>query len=95
MCRNNNGWTPLYFACAKGNIDVVKYLVKEYDCDSMCKDYNGMIPFHSVCKYSGNLEITHFLIEGCKCDPMCRMNNWRTPLHSACSRGNVNVVKYI
>ena len=48
MCKNDNGRILLYFACAKGNIDVVKYLVTKYKCDSMYKDNNGGTPLHLV-----------------------------------------------
>ena len=34
-CRNNNGDTPLHYAARKGELSVLRYLIKEKQCDPM------------------------------------------------------------
>ena len=32
--RDGNGWTPLHYACFRGHLHVVKYLVEEAKCNT-------------------------------------------------------------
>ena len=59
--RDWKNWTPLHFACKKGNLRVVKTLVEEYSCDFECKTSfywsgryyipAGSTPQHVACRY--------------------------------------------
>ena len=84
-------------ACEKGNLEIVKLLLKYEEVTSTVKyleDSEGNIPFHFACK-SGNLETVKFFTE----DSMVELNApnklGRTPFHMACEHGKLEVVKHL
>ena len=93
--KNGNyfpGNTPLHIACKTGNMEIVKYLLKEgAEIDS--KDFASWTPLHFACQYS-HLEITKYLIEEGAEVNCCNNFGW-TPLHIASEKGDLNLVEYL
>ena len=65
--RDGGGWTPLHYACEKGNLSFVKTLVEKFNCDFECKSSSdhfyfggyydipaGSTPLHMACRYVAN-----------------------------------------
>ena len=58
--RDSLGNTALFYACMKGNKDIVKLLLSN-GADSSLANNNSMLPLHAVSK-SGNKEIISLLL---------------------------------
>lgn len=84
------GARPIHLACLKGNLNVVKFLLKNGDPKSVHKmTYKKELPIHFACK-SGNIKLVEFLLEECNCigEILTKTaDNW-TCLHFACDRGS-------
>ena len=88
-----NGESYLYTA-AKGNhidIDVVKYLINECNCDIMVTDKDGQTPLHCAVSWGKPEVIEYFLSTG-NCDPLAKDNKGRTPLQLANTRYDSDTV---
>lgn len=73
---------PHYFACTKGFIDVVKYLV-EYGADINKETKDGISPLSIACS-NGDQEIIKYLVEH-----GANINNYGiTPLFATCGKGD-------
>ena len=86
--------TPVRQACKKGDIQMVKYLVKECHCNPNSENWFGNTPLHEACRY-GDIQMVKYLIEECNCDPKSVAMIGRTPLHEACIKGDIQMVKYL
>ena len=93
-CENNNGETPLHYACSNGHLNIVQYLIREEHCNPSCENNNGYTPLHYACS-NGHLNIAQYLIREEHCNPSCENNNGETPLHYACLHGNLNIAQYL
>ena len=51
-CEDNDGQTPLHYACASGQFDIVKHLHREKLRDLVHTTHSGDTPLHIACKYS-------------------------------------------
>uniref|UniRef100_A0A1X7SNZ1 Uncharacterized protein n=3 Tax=Amphimedon queenslandica TaxID=400682 RepID=A0A1X7SNZ1_AMPQE len=91
--RDTNGRTVLH--CAVRHIDVVKYLIKECNCDIMVTDKYG-VPFFYYVAREGLLDVLKCMvmnINGHIMDEQYRDTNGRTVLHYAVK--HIDVVKYL
>ena len=93
-CKDDVGYTPLYWAASNCQVEVMKYLINEQHCDPMTKDSDHNTPLHWVC-YKGHLDITHYLISEARCNPSCKNKDGNTPLHDACLHGRAHIVQYL
>ena len=97
LYRDTNGRTVLH--CAVKDIDVVKYLIKECNCDIMVTDKDGVPVLHYVAS-EGLLDVLKCMvmnINGHIMDEQYRDTNGRTVLHCAFKNKYVskNVIKYL
>ena len=90
-CLNDDGITPLHFACQTGHLDMIKYLIQKYRCDPHCQSLVQEAPLHSTV----HLHILKYLVEEQNCSPSCNNNHGYTPLYYASSRGNLAVTRYL
>ena len=62
LSEDEDGWSPLHYACKKGNLPFVVTLVEDYGCDLECKTSltqregdciirAGSTPLHVACRY--------------------------------------------
>ncbi|MFZ8864790.1 MAG: ankyrin repeat domain-containing protein [Rickettsiales bacterium] len=90
--RDENQYTPLHWAVAKGPIELVEALIKE-KADLEVKDYQEKTPLH-VAALSGTKEVVGILI-GAGAKKEARDNQKQTPLHMASAEGHIEVVKVL
>ena len=90
--RDENQYTPLHWAVAKGPIELVEALIKA-GADLEAKDYQEKTPLH-VAALSGTKEVVGILIKaGAKKE--ARDNQKQTPLHMASEEGHIEVVEVL
>ena len=79
QCKDNDGQTPLHYACASGQLDIVQYFHREKLSNLVQRTLSDDTPLHLACK-SNQLEITKFLLSTGECDPLCKNAEGMTPL---------------
>ena len=84
------GRSVLY--CAVRHIDVVKYLVKDCNCDMRAPDEYGKTPLHLAIEH---IDVVKYLIKECSCNIMVTDKDGQTPLHYAASKGVAEVIGYL
>lgn len=89
---NKKGSTPFFFACQEGNIDVVKFLVRNGADTTIGK--NGISPFHMAC-YRGHLDVVTYLVVEVDIDPHAVDGSGRTPLEVARRAGKEEVIRFL
>ncbi|CAI8056200.1 Espin [Geodia barretti] len=94
MCRGENGWTPLHYACEGGRLDTVKYLIEEKNIDSLCQGGNGVTPLH-LAALNAPPEVVKYLIEERRCDHSVTSTLGSLPIHLAAQGGRLDTVKYL
>lgn len=55
--QTKNGATPLYLACQEGHLEIVQYLVKDYQADSSIRANDGMTSLHAAAQMGHNTVI--------------------------------------
>ena len=90
--RNYDGSTALHYACADGNLDIVKSLI-EKGIRLNATNYDGRTALHEAC-HNGHARIVNLLISN-KINVNAMDNNERTPLHEACENPFIEVVKLL
>ena len=90
------GNRPLHVACMfSGNVELVRYLVKEAGCDINAKGENDYTALHWACE-KNQLEIVKFLTSKQECSLEAGDKDGNRPLHLACGfSGNVGLVRYL
>jgi ankyrin repeat protein len=58
--KDNEGWTPLHWACRKGHVQVAKEIL-EHGADITVKDNAGRTPLHWAC-YNGHVTVGNELL---------------------------------
>ena len=84
QCKDKDGRTPLHYACASGQVNIVQYIYREKLSDLIHTTHSGDTPLHIACK-SNQVEITEFLLSTGECDPLCKNEDGITPLEIATS----------
>ena len=59
--KDNNGWTPLIIASAKGHLDTVTYLVKECGANVEAKGYYDGNTALALAKKKGKSDVEQYL----------------------------------
>ena len=85
-----SGDTALHIACRNNTVDIVRYLIKEKECDPSIENHKNELPIHLACRHS--LEMVK-LVSNCVLKPT--EANYMTLLDVACSEGNLDIVKYL
>ena len=81
--RDAIGRTVLH--CAVKHIDVVKYLIKECNCDIMTPDKGGWTSLHFAAR-RGTAEVIEYFLSTGNCDPLAKDKWENTPLQLAKER---------
>lgn len=87
--QDSRGWSPLMWAAAKKNLDVVKLLL-EHGADPNLVNYLGQVAIMYASRY-GSYEIAKALVEnGAIVNPTIKLIN-RPPLSEAASQGHLEI----
>jgi len=89
---NKKGSTPFFFACQEGNLDVVKFLVRNGADAKLGK--NGISPFHMAC-YRGHLDVVTYLVVEVEVDAKAVDGSGRTPLEVARRAKKADVINFL
>ena len=88
-----NGKTRLHLAALNGELEAVKFLIEDMDCDPNLKDHYERTPLlHAI--EEGHLDVVRYLVDTHHCDRLCPDEDKQTPLHRAAAEGKIEVVKY-
>ena len=85
------GQTLLHLACQRGNLLIVKEIIKHNACDCNAKDAKGMTPLHVAC-LKNTMEIAKVLLAHLKMDVNIQNIYGAIPLHIACANDNPDIV---
>jgi len=89
---NNNGETPLYVACHKNNLKIVKFLL-ENGANINKSNKDGATVLFFAC-YRNNLEMVKLLLIN-KAD-VNQVSVWdHTPVCFACANNNLEILNYL
>lgn len=84
---------PIHYACAAGNLDLVKLLVEVYHVDVDDKDCGNSSPVHHSAA-SGHIDIVDYLVKA-GCNIHHRSNSGKTALWKAASNGHREIVHFL
>ena len=90
--KGRYGVSPLHVACKKGNLSLVRTLIRDYHADINHEDSHGKTPFVLALKYEKD-EVMLVLISEYGCDPTNIKGRGISPLHVACKKGNLSLVR--
>ena len=89
----NNGWTPLHFAVANNNKEIVKFLIRSCNARNYTEHHFENTPIHLAAE-KNNVPILKLLME-IDHNLDAQNSQGQTPLHLAASRGSIDIVKYL
>ena len=93
---DENGNMPIHIAFRNNRLNVVKFLISEFQCDFTVKNYVGEVPIHMACRTT--VHIVKMVMEKSTTQGISvniQNQHGNTPLHIACKRGALDIVKYL
>ena len=92
---NVDGDRLLHIACQWGDVDIVRYLIIDENCNpNVQSSTTENTPLHIATKYGQDDTIVQLLFHR-KCNPNIKNIEGDTPLHIACYRKSLGVVKLL
>ncbi len=86
--------SPLYNACKKGDIEMVRKLIQKENADPMKPEPNGLFPIHTAI-IENKIECVTMLLYKFACSPNVVDKNKMTGLHHACFFGYEDIVRIL
>ena len=86
--------TPLHYACANGQLAVVRFLVNEIGANAEYRTHNGWTPLLSAAS-GGYTPVVAFLHESVRVQMNASANNGFTALHCAVASGHLRTAVYL
>lgn len=93
QCAKNN-WTLAMVAASRGNLEMLKYLHRDWKASLEAIAPGKISPLYLACE-AGALPIVQYLIEEGHVQLNYKVKNTFTAMHIACHNGNVELVKYL
>eukprot|EP00731_Ephydatia_muelleri_P000587 Em0001g587a len=96
MCKDMNGYSPLFAAVEYDNFSVLKYFIEERKCDPKSRGRWDTSLLHFACIF-GNLSVVRYLVEekGGECDLQYQDTDGFIPLDSATCSNNASIIDYL
>lgn len=88
------GKGALHFACARGDIDIVKLLVQEYKADIHLKDSEKHTPFLTAIQHR-HLDIVRYFVEELGEPVNGTVEGNTTALHLAANNDGCDIIEYL
>ena len=101
LTGDEDGNTPLHYACSRkgstsfdnaSNINLIKFLVSQPDCNIDEVNKDGEHVLHILCKYDSDPNIIKYLISENQCSVNVFDSHGNHPLHLACKQLNIEHV---
>ena len=101
LTGDEDGNTPLHYACSRkedtsldnaSNINLIKFLVSQPDCNIDEVNKDGEHVLHILCKYDSDPNIIKYLISEKQCSVNVFDSHGNHPLHLACKALNIEHV---
>jgi len=89
-----DGGTALHLACARGHMDMIRWLVEEVEADTLWRDQDGCIPFVYAI-IGGYIEAAKWMLANSATDVCSRDEEGRSPLHIAAFHGHMEIVRWL
>ena len=87
--------TPLNVAAFSGNLAILKYLIDEQNCSSICLGYLSRTLLHNACERNDNIAMVKYLVEGQGVDLNMKDKQGNSPLNVAAFSGSLVILKYL
>ena len=81
---DEEGQTPLHYACASGKLEIVQHFHDNKLSDLVHTANSGDTPLHYACKFN-QVEVTQFLLSTGECDPLIKNTEGQTSVEIAAS----------
>ena len=91
-CMDSMGWTPLHYACAAGDLDMVTMFVSEFKADTTVKDGDGLTAV-MLAALAGKEEIVNTMIGKFQCPVNDKDNYGNEVLAFAIAEGHTSLVR--
>lgn len=92
--KEAKGKVALHFAVARGNLDIVRYLVETVGVDHSPKDKEGNSPYLTAVEH-GHLDLVRYFIEELLYSPNEVKEGGSSPLHLAANHNHVDLLNYL
>lgn len=90
--RDDNGNTPLHYACWKGYIEKIQLLFKN-KANINARNIDGDTPLHTACQWGKNKVVKFLIKNNVNVDVINKQGN--TPLYEACDIGAIDIVRIL
>ena len=80
MTRDNDGNTPLHYACHYDRFKIAQYLISEAHCNPSCENNDGDTLLHYACDCK-HIKIVQYLLSTGKANPLAKNNNDKIPVY--------------
>ena len=90
---NDTGMAPVHYACLKGRLNLVQYIIEHSSSLELPESRHGHTPFLIAVQYN-QLRLTQYLISK-KCNLSATDDEGYGAVHISVEKGHLNVLKYL
>ena len=83
----------LHYACARGDVSIVSYLIETMKLDYQVKDKEGNTPFFTAVEH-GFLDLVKYFVDEMKISPLSVKEGDICALHLAANNNNIEMMNY-
>lgn len=84
----------MHFACARGNLEIVRHLIETVGLDYKIRDKEGNTPFLTSIEH-GHLPLVQYFVEEIKTSPNESKEGEISTLHLAANHNHVEIINYL
>ena len=91
---NDAGQNLLFIACARGHVEVARFMYQDYSINPTEPNKNGTTPIF-VAAYNGHFEMLKCLIYEMDCNPRSLNSKGESLLHIASEKNHLDIIRYL
>lgn len=92
--KEAKGKVALHYACARGDVSIVAYLVESIGLDVHVKDKEGNTPFFTAVEH-GNLDLVRYFVDDRQLSALAMKDGNISALHLASNNNHIELMKYL